>query len=286
MKNILLIILINALRLSAMETETLHSSASVYYENINFSNSLQKENGNVYGVGADLHYGVSELQVTYERGETNTIQPPLSDDLKTDKLFFKYGHKINEKLAINLHSISILNDNIAITDKGQGYGVGLEYSFSDAFSTSFTQYYSDYYDFDVYQSDIKLAYKVEIDKFHMKFSSITKYINIDESNANIFTKNAKENYLTSGLKFHSHYQSYHFGFGAYFGERIFAIMNDGLKVQHHSMRIDRTYVLGIGKNISDFVLRAQYIFQRAEELPLKNKNVYTKNTRFIVSHKF
>jgi len=84
----------------------------------------------------------------------------------------------------------------------------------------------------------------------------------------------------------SHYKTYHFGAGAYFGKRAFAVMNDGFKVQHHAMEFDRTYVVGVGKSIGDFVVRMQYIYQRAKEMPVNNDNVRVQVFRFIANYKF
>ena len=120
----------------------------------------------------------------------------------------------------------------------------------------------------------------------IKLTSITKYIKLDEENVNSFTKNAEDDYLTSGLKLHLHYEGYHFGSAVYFGKRVFAIMDDGFKIQHHAMEFDRTYAFGIGKTISDVVIRFQYVYQRATELPINNKGVDIKNLRLIVNYKF
>jgi len=68
-------------------------------------------------------------------------------------------------------------------------------------------------------------YKTKTDKIKFRLSSITKYLDIHDKNINIFTKNAKDKYFTSGLKLHMIYESYHFAAAAYFGKRTFAIMN-------------------------------------------------------------
>ena len=266
--------------------ETVHSSISTYYEDKTFSNSTQKKDGTVYGVGADIHYNNSTYKLTYESGDTNTKQPPLQKDLKVDKLFLKYGYRFNNDFMINLNYINILNDNIAITDEGKAYGVGLTYDINKKISANLTQFYTHYIDFNVHQSDLKIDYKFALDNLKLKLSSITKYINIDEKNKTSFTKNTKNHYLTTGLKLHSHYKSYHFGMGAYLGKRAFAIMNDGFKIQHHAMEFDRTYAIGVGKSINDFVFRFQYVYQRATELPILNKDVKVKTLRFIGNYKF
>ncbi len=281
MKYILLLIISTYLL-----AETVHSSLSTYFESKDFTNSKQKKDGVVYGVGADIHYNNSKYKFAYEHGDTNTKQPPLKKDLKFDKLFLKYGYKFNDSLEMNVNYINILNDNLAITDNGRVYGLGATYTLNKQLALNFTQFYSDYKDFDVYQSELKIDFKTKIDAIKIKFSSITKYISLDEKNLNSFTKNSQKDYLTTALKVHAHYKTYHLGGAAYLGKRTFAVMKEGFKIQHHAMEFDRTYALGIGKTISDFVLRFQYIYQRATELPIKNENVKISNLRFIANYKF
>jgi len=50
---IITILLLTTLSLFAVETQTVHSSASLYYEMKEFSNSKQKTDGVVYGIAAD-----------------------------------------------------------------------------------------------------------------------------------------------------------------------------------------------------------------------------------------
>jgi len=266
--------------------QTIHSSIVTYVESKNFENSVQKEDGIVYGIGADIHHDNSAYKIAYEYGDTNTKQPPLKEDLRTDKLFLKYSYALQNDLEFNINYINILNDNIAITDGGHTYGAGATYHIKKNINTNFTQFYTNYDDFNVYQSDLTINYNFKIDDIKVKLTSITKYINIDEENLNSFTKNAQSDYLTSGLKLHLHYDGYHFGSAVYVGKRAFAIMDNGFKIQHHAMEFDRSYALGIGKNISDFVLRFQYIYLRATELPVENENVEVSNIRFLLNYKF
>ena len=282
MKLILLLISLSAY----IYAQTIHSSISTYYENKTFSSSVQKEDGVVYGIGADVHYKNSEFKATYEYGDTNTKQPPLQEDLKMHKLFLRYAYLFNDSFKINVNYIDVLSDNIAITDGGKTYALGATYTLDKKICFNFTQFYTDYEDFNVYQSDLNLDFKTKINKLKIKLSSKTKYIKIDEENINGFTKNAEDSYLTSGFRLHLHQASYHFGLGAYFGKRAFAIMDDGFKSQHHAMEFDRTYAIGFGKNISNFVLRIQYVYQRATELPASNEGVEVSNTRVIANYKF
>jgi len=287
MKNYLLTLLVlSSSLLSDVTTEVVHSSISSYYESKTYSNSAQKNDGVVYGIGGDVHTKKSAYKFTYEHGHTNTKQPPLPKDLKVDKLFLKYTYKLDDRYTINLNYISVLNDNLAETDNGRAYGAGLGYKVNKKAYINFTQYYTHYDYFDVFQSDLNLEYKFKLKDVKLKVKSITKYINIDTKTPSPFTNFTDDDYLTTGGIIHAHYKSYHLGAGAYYGKRIFSIMSDGFKIQHHAVEIDRTYVLGLGKTISDFIFRAQYIYQRGAELPAHRDNVKIKNLRFIINYKF
>jgi len=265
--------------------QSLHSSISTYYEIPSFSGSKQKTDGVLYGIGADVHHQNSEYKFAYEHADTQTIQPPLSKNLHIDKLFLRYSYRINSEFFVNLNYINVLSDNIAITDNGQSFGAGVSYAPNPKVTLNFTQFHTSYEDFSTNQSDFKVTFKTKLDAFKFKLTALAKYITLHEKNLNSFTKNAQDEYFTSALKVHSHYNSYHFGGGIYFGKRAFAVMDDGFKIQHHAMEFDKTYALGVGKSISNFVLRIQYIHQEATELPPQNEGVKVDNLRFIVNYK-
>lgn len=286
MKKTSLILLYSSLDLLAVETQTIHSSTSIYYESKTFSNSVQKNDGVVYGVGADVHVANSQMRLAYEKGKTNTKQPPLNQDLDTDKIFLRYGYSFNKQLTLNANYINILHDNMAPTSHGVTYGAGISLNPTKKISTNFTQYYSAYKDFNALQSDITIEYKSNVEDIKYKLTAIGKYITFQGKNSNTFSKDAKNLYSTLGLKLHAHYQSYHFGVGAFFGKRAFAIMDDGFKIQHHAMEFDRTCAVGVGKTLGDFIVRYQYVYQRAVELQMQNKNVEVVNNRMTLNYKF
>lgn len=266
--------------------QNIHSSVATYYEDKSYTNSKQKTDGRTYGFVADLHDENSEYKFAYETTQTQTIQPPMSTDAHIQKLFLKYAYSVNDRLELHANYISILDDNIAPTDGGSIYGLGISYKLPKKIYVNFTQYLSKYQNFEVKQSDLKLAIKRRFAGLKLKLSLTTKYIDIDDTTINAYTKNAQSDYLTTGLQFHSNYESYHFGAGAYMGKRAFAVMNDGFQVQHHSMEVNRTYALGFGKSMDNFVLKAQYIYARATEMPIQNENVEIRTLRLIGSYKF
>ncbi len=175
--------------------------------------------------------------------------------------------------------------NVAPTSDGSIYGVGVTYAFSKPFSLNVTQFFSDYAEFDVYQSDLKIVYKIKFDDLKIKLQSITKYMNLKDYESNGYSKNADSSYLTSGVKVGALYNSYLLGGGAYFGERAFAVMDDGFKVQHHALSFDKTYALVLGKSFGGLNMKFQYIFLEAKELP-SQQNIEVDVLRLVGSYKF
>jgi opacity protein-like surface antigen len=269
---------------------TLFANSSVnlesYYESFTVSNSKQKRDGYRVGMGADYRFENIAIKALYEHGQTHTFQPPLKEDLFVDKVYVKGEYAFNADFKAHLHYINVLKDTIVPTAYSVSYGAGLSYAANKKLSISVTQFYTDYQIFDAYQSDLKLDLKMRFDDLKIKLSSLTKVIHLQGYENAVFSKNAQEDYLTSGLKLHAHYQAYHFGAGVYYGKRAFAVMNDGFKLQHHAMEFDRTYAVGFGRSFSDLILRFQYVYQRATELPFENDNVTFDNFRFIGNYRF
>lgn len=281
-----LLTLLSLFVLQVFAAEPIHSSLSLYLENLDFSNSKQKTDGKLIGMGADLHYKSHELRFGTEAAQTNTIRPQLSEDLKTNKLFLRYAYALDEKTALHLNLLHVAKDNIAPTAYGTAYGAGISYKPNKKSLLSFAQFFTEYKEFEVAQSDLKLEYTFALDALRIKLTSLTHAITLHSYRDNSFSKNGENTYLSSALKLHSHYQNYHFGAAAYTGKRLFAIMNDGFKIQHHAMEFDRTYMAGVGVNIKNYVLRMQYVYQRAEEIPMKNEGVEVRNIRAVVNYKF
>ena len=279
------ILLLSTLLLSSLSAYD--SNVQTYIESLNFKDSVQKTDGTILGVGASIKTEDSLFKFSYEHGDTNTIQPPLDSDLKVDKLFLKYDYSFNSKWNVNFNYLNVLNDNIAITSHGKAYGLGITYKLQEQTALNLTQFLSDYKDFNVNQTDISLNHKMEFGDMKIKLTAIAKILHLKDKESNGFSKFAKDDYTSVGFKLHSHYQTCHFGFGGYYGKRVFAIMNDGFKMQHHAMEFDRTLSIGAGKTFDALTLKVQYIYQRAIELPVQNgKKVDIKNTRIMANYKF
>ncbi len=242
------------------------------FESLNFNNSKKKDDGIRYRVGLDYQKDKHLFQMLYGRTNTNTFQPPLSDDLHVNKVYLKYRHQWDEKQSFHINYATIDDNLMKETDGGNIYGAGYGYGPFDL-----TQYFSDYKHFDVYQTDIKYTLRKKFNSILTKATVIGKYLHLENKNSNNFSQNADNDYFTAGLKLHAKYNKFHLGAGAFWGKRIFGVMNDGFRVQHHAMEFNKTYMFGIGRQFGKTDLKLRYIYQEATEVPIHNENVTLSN---------
>lgn len=254
-------------------------------EYLDFSNSEQKKNGKRYIIGASGKENNHLFGVQYESTQTDTKQPPLPEDLEVDKYAFQYTYLWDNSLLIHGRYLHI-KDNLAPTDEGDIFGIGVDYELNQRYKYGLRTYVSDYPDFNVYQTDLTAMTRFKYNDLSIKIQGILKGIWLDNKNVTGFTKNAQNNYLTPGVKGHFSYQDYVGGIGLFFGKRVFSVMDDGKRVQHHAMEFDRTLMLGIGKNFNNTTVMLKYNYMRATELPYENSNVTVNNTMLFLQYNF
>ncbi len=278
MKKIYTILIVSLLSILSNAKGT---TLQLTYENFDFENSKKKDKGKRYGFILSHRDEADLYQIAYDKTNTETFQPPLPSDLHVNKYYLKYSRKLDDKQLISLSYATIDDNLMKETDGGHIYGLGYKYG-----AASLTQYFSDYDHFNVYQTDLKYTFKKTFGELFTSATLLGKYIHLEDKNSNAFSENAKEDYFTPGLKVHAHYQEYHMGAGAFFGKRIFAVMNDGFRVQHHAMEFDETYMFGVGKHFGDLDVTLKYIYQEATEIPTQNENVKVKNVIFQLGYRF
>ena len=267
--------------LSAIEDMKLSSQI----EYLDFSNSVQKEDGKRYSIAVTGKEDKHLFGVQYELTQTDTKQPPLDKDLEVDKYALQYTYLWDSTFRLQGRYLHI-RDNIAPTDGGNIYGLGVNYASSQKDQYGLRIYMSDYADFNVYQSDFLASRKFRFHDLSVKLQAILKGIWLENKNSTGFTKNADNAYLTPGLKAHFAYHDYIGGIGAFFGKRVFGIMDDGRRVQHHAMEFDRTLMLGIGKRFDTATVMLKHNYMRATELPYENSDVTANSTMLYVEYSF
>jgi len=250
------------------------------YEYLDFENSKQKDEGRRFGVEIDHHEEAHHAQLYLEHTDTQT-QKHVPKDLLVNKIALKYQYQIDKKNSLIFSYIHI-NDNLMDeVDDGNIYGLGYKYK-----SLTLTQYLSQYKNFSTYQTDLKWGLKKEFSDVHLMGAVIGKYIYLQDRESNNFSKKAEGNYYTLGLKLHADYEGWHVGSGMYVGDRIFAVMNDGLRVQHHAMEFSQTYMFSVSKELGDTLVSLRYIKQNAKEVPIGNDNVKVTNISLGLEYRF
>ncbi|NOR55604.1 MAG: hypothetical protein GQ531_05295 [Sulfurovum sp.] len=256
------------------------SEVQFNYEFLEFKNSKQKEDGRRYGMTLDHQDTQHHFQLYMEHTDTKT-KPVMPKDLSVNKYAFKYQYSMSKKETLSFIYMNIDDNLIAAVDGTNIYGLGYSYK-----SLSLMQYVSDYRDFNVYQSDVKWGMKKEFDTFTLKGAVMGKYIHLQDRLGNVYTQKTKQDYFTLGLKVHAEYEDWHIGAVGYVGERIFAVMNEGLRVQHHAMAFEKSYMFSVGRAFDDVFVNLRYIKQFATEVPIGNEDVEVSNIAVNVSYSF
>jgi len=250
------------------------------YEFLDFKNSKQKDDGRRYGVTVDHQDSVHHYQLYVEHTDTQT-KPVIPKDLSVNKYAFKYQYAMGKGERLSFVYTKIDDNLISEVDGGNIYGLGYKYK-----AFSMMQYLSDYDHFDVYQTDVKWRVKKTFSDVMVKGALMGKYIYLDDRMSNDFTKKTEQDYFTLGMKIHAEYQDWHMAAVGYVGDRIFAVMNEGLRVQHHAMEFEKSYMFSVGKKFDDFFVNVRYIKQYATEVPIENEDVEVSNIALSVAYTF
>ena len=266
--------------LYAQKEDVSATNIKLNYETLDFENSKIKENGQRYGVEFAYRNKQHHYRLSYEKTDTNT-QDTLPNNLEVHKYALNYQYQLNKKNALSFSYINVYDNLMKEIDGRNIYGIGYKYR-----ALAFMQYLSDYRNFNVYQSDVKLGIKRDFGELKFMGGVITKYIYLEDKNSNKVSKKANKKYLTTGINLHAHYHNYHFGVATYLGEHIFTVMDSGMRVQHRPMEFNDSYMLLFGRNFSNLSVDIRYAKHQAKEIPIDHDNVTVENIALEVSYQF
>lgn len=253
----------------------------------NYANSKTKTDGTTYAVEASHKYKNSLIHLSYTKDSVdreNKIRNIPIDTLNVEKYSLNYKHILTEKLRLKASYLKII-DNLAPTDQGKIYGIGTIYSLQKGLQATLDYYRSDYKQFDVHQYDFSLSKKFQFKGLKVGTKLMTKYIDIDGEKYGSY-RFKDTDYFTTGVQIGANYNNYVAGVGALFGKRMFAVLQDGHRVQHHAMEQDKTYMFSLGKKFQNFDIIARYVYQNGNELPEKQNDVDTKVSSLRLTYKF
>ena len=264
-----------------------NSEISTNYTYKDYDNSKTKTNGKTIDYRFLHNFESSQIVINYEVSLTkreNEITKAKLTSLEVEKLSMKYLYHISDELSFKTSFINI-EDNLAPTDDGKIYGLGLIKNMNSSTGIKIDTYLSDYEDFNVNQYDLTFVKKFKLDNINLEAQLGSKYININGQNYGNYI--LKDNYFLSYfLNLNANYNGFIFGLGFMNGDRLFAIQEDGLKVEHHALEQNKTYMVSLGKKFKNIDLISRYIYSNSNELPENRNDVKSQFVSLGLNYKF
>jgi hypothetical protein len=264
-----------------------NSEISTNYTYKDYDNSKTKTQGKTLDYRFLHNFENSQITVNYEDSLTkreNEITKAKLTSLEVEKLSMKYLYNISDDLSFKTSFINI-EDNLAPTDNGKIYGLGLIKSIDNSNEIKVDTYLSDYDDFNVNQYDLTFVKKFKFNDINFMGQTGVKYIDINGSEYGNYT--LKDNYYTSYfLNLNANYNGFIFGLGFMNGDRLFAVQEDGLKVEHHALEQSKTYMVSLGKKFKDIDIISRYIYSNSNELPENRNDVKSQFVSLGLKYKF
>lgn len=263
-----------------------NSEISTNYTYKDYINSKTKTKGKTFDYSFLHNFENSQITINFEDSLTkreNEITKAKLTSLEVEKLSFKYLYNLNEKYSVKTSFLNI-EDNLAPTDDGKTYGLGV-INRNNFFDIKIDTYLSDYEDFNVNQYDLIFVKKFKFNDINFMGQTGIKYIDINGSKYSNYT--LKDNYYTSYfLNLNANYNGFIFGLGFMNGDRLFAVQEDGLKVEHHALEQNKTYMVSLGKKFKNIDLISRYIYSNSNELPENRNDVKSKFFSLGLNYKF
>ena len=264
-----------------------NSEISTNYTYKDYDNSKTKTNGKTIDYRFLHNFESSQIVINYEDSLTkreNEITKAKLTSLEVEKLSMKYLYHISDELSFKTSFINI-EDNLAPTDDGKIYGLGLIKNMNSSTGKKIDRYLNDYEDFNVNQYDLTFVKKFKLDNINLEAQLGSKYININGQNYGNYI--LKDNYFLSYfLNLNANYNGFIFGLGFMNGDRLFAIQEDGLKVEHHALEQNKTYMVSLGKKFKNIDLISRYIYSNSNELPENRNDVKSQFVSLGLNYKF
>lgn len=262
------------------------SEISTNYTYKDYINSKTKTKGKTFDYRFLHNFENSQITINFEDSLTkreNEITKVKLTSLEVEKLSLKYLYNLNENYSVKTSFLNI-EDNLAPTDDGKVYGIGI-INKNSFFDIKADTYLSDYEDFNVNQYDLTFIKKFKIEEINFQASLGTKYTDINGRKYGNYILKDKD-FLSTFFNINGNYKGFIAGFGFVKGDRLFTVFDDGLKVEHHALRQNETYSLNLGKKFKHIDIMARYIYSKGDELPENRDDVKSKFTSITLSYKF
>jgi hypothetical protein len=279
-KLLLLILFITNSLMASVKLET-----AITYKD--YENSSNKKYGKMYDIRIHKKHEKNNFTFSFEHNHIQRENAKKKIDLpslKTEKYGLLYTRHITNTQQFKFSFLNI-QDNLSVTDDGRVYSIGYKIKFPKAVTTKADVYFSDFDTFNVSQYDLTLIKGFMIQDLKLKTFIGAKSIHIHGDTYGNYSFD-KKHYLTGNIGLHSIYKNYFLNANAFMGSRVFTALHNGLKMQHHAMKQNKTYAIKMGKRLNDFELSLQYTHMKSEELPSQTKEVRSKFYTLNVQYKF
>ena len=264
-----------------------NSEISTYYTYKDYDNSKTKTEGKTLDYRFLHNFQNSELTINYEDSLTkreNELTKIKMTSLEIEKLSMKYLYHISNDLSIKTSFINI-EDNLAPTDNGKVYGFGFNKNIDSSNQIKLDTYLSDYEDFNVNQYDFTFIKKFRFENINFQAQTGIKYIDINgEKYQNYILED--NYYMSYFLNLNANYNGFILGLGVINGDRLFSVQEDGLKVEHHALEQNKTYLVSLGKKFQNIDVITKYIYSNSKELPENRDDVSSKFFTLGLNYKF
>lgn len=264
-----------------------NSEISTYYTYKDYDNSKTKTEGKTLDYRFLHNFQNSELTINYEDSLTkreNELTKIKMTSLEIEKLSMKYLYHISNDLSIKTSFINI-EDNLAPTDNGKVYGFGFNKNIDSSNQIKLDTYLSDYEDFNVNQYDFTFIKKFRFENINFQAQTGIKYIDINgEKYQNYILED--NYYMSYFLNLNANYNGFILGLGVINGDRLFSVQEDGLKVEHHALEQNKTYLISLGKKFQNIDVITKYIYSNSKELPENRDDVSSKFFTLGLNYKF
>ena len=264
-----------------------NSEISTNYTYKDYENSKTKTQGKTLDYRFLHNFENSQIVINYEDSLTkreNEITKAKMTSLEVEKLSTKYLYNAREDLSFKTSFLNI-EDNLAPTDNGKIYGLGFIKSINNSNEIKLDTYLSDYDDFNVNQYDLTFVKKFKFNDINFMGQTGIKYIDINGSKYGNYI--LKDNYYTSYFfNLNANYNGFIFGLGFINGDRLFAVQEVGLKVEHHALEQNKTYMVSLGKKFKNIDLISRYIYTNSNELPENRNDVKSQFVSLGLNYKF
>lgn len=264
-----------------------NSEISSYYTYKDYDNSKTKTEGKTLDYRFLHNFQNSELTINYEDSLTkreNELTKIKMTSLEIEKLSMKYLYNISNDLSIKTSFINI-EDNLAPTDNGKVYGFGFNKNIDSSNQIKLDTYLSDYEDFNVNQYDFTFIKKFRFENINFQAQTGIKYIDINgEKYQNYILED--NYYMSYFLNLNANYNGFILGLGVINGDRLFSVQEDGLKVEHHALEQNKTYLISLGKKFQNIDVITKYINSNSKELPENRDDVSSNFFTLGLNYKF